>query len=110
MARFLSLVRLSQVCTNSYIKFFNCSSELCANNRIIFTCKVPCQSLIGNRRMEQTLLVRNLSNKTSQQRQEKNRSTLMYICAAGIFMGGMAYAGVPLYRMFCQVLLKYIFK
>ncbi|KAK7484691.1 hypothetical protein BaRGS_00024099, partial [Batillaria attramentaria] len=27
---------------------------------------------------------------------------LIYLCAAGVFMLGMSYAGVPLYRMFCQ--------
>ncbi|KAL8619240.1 Cytochrome c oxidase assembly protein cox11, mitochondrial [Nucella lapillus] len=30
------------------------------------------------------------------------RTGLIYVCAAGIFMLGMSYAGVPLYRMFCQ--------
>ena len=30
-------------------------------------------------------------------------STVLYIGAAGIFMLGLGYAGVPLYRMFCQV-------
>ena len=31
------------------------------------------------------------------------RTGLIYVCAAGVFMLGMSYAGVPLYRMFCQV-------
>lgn len=30
------------------------------------------------------------------------RTGLIYLCAAGVFMLGMSYAGVPLYRMFCQ--------
>ena len=34
-------------------------------------------------------------------RQEK--TVLLYICSLGIVMLGLAYAGVPLYRMFCQV-------
>ena len=33
----------------------------------------------------------------------KNKSGLIYVCAIGVFMVGMTYAGVPLYRMFCQV-------
>jgi len=31
-----------------------------------------------------------------------NRTALIYVSAIGIFMIGMTYAGVPLYRMFCQ--------
>ena len=31
------------------------------------------------------------------------QTSVIYICAVGVFMVGMAYAGVPLYRMFCQV-------
>lgn len=30
------------------------------------------------------------------------KTVVIYICAVGIFMIGMSYAGVPLYRMFCQ--------
>lgn len=30
------------------------------------------------------------------------KTVLIYVCAVGIFMVGMTYAGVPLYRMFCQ--------
>ncbi len=37
----------------------------------------------------------------SQRRQA--RSITMYVAAVVIFMLGMGYAGVPLYRMFCQV-------
>ncbi|GAB1608310.1 cytochrome c oxidase assembly protein COX11, mitochondrial-like [Argonauta hians] len=32
----------------------------------------------------------------------RKRTILIYICSVGIFMVGMSYAGVPLYRMFCQ--------
>lgn len=35
---------------------------------------------------------------------KSNKTALFYICAIGIFMTGMSYAGVPLYRMFCQVI------
>lgn len=31
------------------------------------------------------------------------RSTLYYVAAAGVFVCGMSYAAVPLYRIFCQV-------
>lgn len=31
------------------------------------------------------------------------RSTLYYVAAAGMFVCGMSYAAVPLYRIFCQV-------
>ena len=33
----------------------------------------------------------------------QNKTVLIYITAIGIFMVGAAYAGVPLYRIFCQV-------
>lgn len=32
------------------------------------------------------------------------RTGLIYVCAAAVTMLGMSYAGVPLYRMFCQVM------
>ena len=35
--------------------------------------------------------------------QKADKTALIYICAIGIFMVGAAYAGVPLYRIFCQV-------
>ena len=38
---------------------------------------------------------------------EGQTSVLVYICAVGVFMIGMTYAGVPLYRIFCQVLYKW---
>lgn len=43
--------------------------------------------------------------------QNKNlRSTLYYVTAGGVLIVGMSYAAVPLYRMFCQVSLKFLFK
>lgn len=36
----------------------------------------------------------------------KNRSTLYYATAAGVLFVGLTYAAVPLYRMFCQVMLE----
>ncbi|CAH1794660.1 unnamed protein product [Owenia fusiformis] len=45
------------------------------------------------------LTVRNLGGKADK---ELQRTVLIYISAVGIFMLGMSYAGVPLYRMFCQ--------
>ncbi|XP_064617704.1 cytochrome c oxidase assembly protein COX11, mitochondrial-like isoform X2 [Liolophura sinensis] len=32
----------------------------------------------------------------------KRTTTVIYICAIGVFMVGASYAGVPLYRIFCQ--------
>ncbi|XP_071107004.1 cytochrome c oxidase assembly protein ctaG-like [Haliotis cracherodii] len=46
--------------------------------------------------------VRQISQGRDPEERLNLRSTLIYICAVGIFMLGMSYAGVPLYRMFCQ--------
>ncbi|XP_067671211.1 cytochrome c oxidase assembly protein ctaG-like [Haliotis asinina] len=50
----------------------------------------------------QPCFVRQMSNGRDPEERLNLRSTLIYICAVGIFMLGMSYAGVPLYRMFCQ--------
>lgn len=42
--------------------------------------------------------------KKSNELKKKFRSTTLYFLAAGVFMVGATYAGVPLYRMYCQVL------
>lgn len=34
---------------------------------------------------------------------KRQKSTLYYLTAGGIFVAGASYAAVPLYRMFCQV-------
>ncbi|XP_020709998.2 cytochrome c oxidase assembly protein COX11, mitochondrial [Athalia rosae] len=46
----------------------------------------------------------NYGDKSTQQnfRNERLRATLHYMAAAGILAGGLSYAAVPLYRMFCQ--------
>ncbi|KAF0308277.1 Cytochrome c oxidase assembly protein COX11, mitochondrial [Amphibalanus amphitrite] len=37
-----------------------------------------------------------------QQRSRRLRSTLYYVTAMGVLVGGLSYAAVPLYRIFCQ--------
>lgn len=37
----------------------------------------------------------------------KNRSTFNYMAAVGVLAVGMTYAAVPLYRMFCQVIIYF---
>ena len=34
---------------------------------------------------------------------DRNKSTIYYVLALGVFVGGFSYAAVPLYRIFCQV-------
>jgi hypothetical protein len=48
------------------------------------------------------------NNKTGYQGGEKNRSTVYYVVALGVLVGGMSYAAVPLYRLFCQVKLIFV--
>ena len=38
-----------------------------------------------------------------QDRNRRLRSTLYYVTAMGVLVGGLSYAAVPLYRIFCQV-------
>nr|CAG4642882.1 EOG090X0GO2 [Evadne anonyx] len=33
---------------------------------------------------------------------DRNKSTIYYVLALGVFVGGFSYAAVPLYRLFCQ--------
>ncbi len=49
----------------------------------------------------QYVTLRQMSSEADMAR--RNTSGLIYVCAIGVFMVGMTYAGVPLYRMFCQV-------
>ena len=49
------------------------------------------------------ILFRFISSSRRKSTDERNQSALLYISAVGVFMIGMGYAGVPLYRMFCQV-------
>ena len=47
--------------------------------------------------------VRFSPNRNSGRLQDSNKTGLIYIVAVFIFMLGGAYAGVPLYKVFCQV-------
>jgi len=42
------------------------------------------------------------SNHGKNQLNEKNANTAAYMAALVVFVGGVAYAAVPLYKMFCQ--------
>ena len=44
-----------------------------------------------------------IKTRQSQNFKKRFRSITLYIAAAGIFMIGATYAGVPLYRIYCQV-------
>ncbi|KAK8770133.1 hypothetical protein V5799_013403 [Amblyomma americanum] len=35
--------------------------------------------------------------------EHKNRTVLMYVTSMTVLVGGLSYAAVPLYRMYCQV-------
>ena len=52
----------------------------------------------------QAFVSRCLSSRSTAKAREKGlKTTAIYFCATGVFMLGMAYAGVPLYRIFCSV-------
>ncbi len=46
-------------------------------------------------------LYSNHANKN--QSSSKGKSTVYYVVALGVLVGGLSYAAVPLYRLFCQV-------
>lgn len=97
------LSRNSAILRNYFVLNSSAARNKLACQRNAFSCLSlpPVLETVRHPPFNKTILIRTLSNEKS--RKEKNRSTLMYICAMGIFMGGMAYAGVPLYRLFCQV-------
>lgn len=43
------------------------------------------------------------NNKNGYHVGQKSRSTVYYVVALGVLVGGLSYAAVPLYRLFCQV-------
>ena len=53
---------------------------------------------------------RHASAKASDNAKFHSRSVLYYVLALAIFMIGVAYAGAPLYRIFCQVVLLVLFE
>lgn len=47
-------------------------------------------------------LLREVHKNADGDKNMKLKSTLYYVTAAGVLAGGLSYAAVPLYRMFCQ--------
>ena len=43
------------------------------------------------------------NNKNGYHVGQKSQSTVYYVVALGVLVGGLSYAAVPLYRLFCQV-------
>ena len=58
----------------------------------------------------QVLVRRFQSSRSEAEATRRKKTTTLYFCATGIFMLGMAYAGVPLYRIFCTVSAVLCFK
>ncbi|KAK6170075.1 hypothetical protein SNE40_018554 [Patella caerulea] len=82
-----------------------CSRKSYLFNHTLFTNSTGGQKTSVNKLSKclnlQHIAVRCMSQNSSRSAKH-NQSVIIYICAAGIFMLGMSYAGVPLYRMFCQ--------
>jgi len=67
---------------------------------------------VGNKTVKPQLLSRNLGHRSVYQivpvrlmstvQRTDTTSAILYVCSVGVVMLGLAYAGVPLYRMFCQ--------
>jgi len=84
-----------------FVSTFRCSRQLLSSE--LFVCRpfhsvnfqlcYPLHRTVGH-----FVLHRGYTNDT-----KRHRSSVTYILATFIFMVGAAYAGVPLYRMICQV-------
>ena len=61
-------------------------------------------ALIGRPTIIRGLFSRNFS-KSQQSTREKNKSTAIYIIAVATVVLGGSYASVPLYRLYCQVII-----
>ena len=87
----------------------------CSGGYSRLTCKTNVQNCISFKRTYFT--VRNGNKYCSQFRQKtrtssgyaknsyefKHRTVLFYLTSAAVLTGGMSYAAVPLYRIYCQV-------
>lgn len=45
---------------------------------------------------------RSVQQRTVNGRQYRNRTTLLYVTSFAVLVGGLSYAAVPLYRLYCQ--------
>ena len=105
----LALVRLGlgQIKPNVFLPTYRCSRPLLSE---LYLCRQYHSVLSINyhlrypscRTVGQLVFCRRYMNDTRRQ-----RSSVSYIVAIFIFMVGAAYAGVPLYRMICQVRIRY---
>lgn len=87
------------------------------NSRLVPSVLVPVQMIssclrrdislhtkkLGYDRSQWQILKRFLSKSPKKADSVDRTTTVIYICAIGVFMVGASYAGVPLYRIFCQV-------
>lgn len=62
-----------------------------------------CKSYYRCARNISTNVNRIMFNKTNDNTRFKAKSTMNYMFAMTILAGGLTYAAVPLYRIFCQV-------
>lgn len=63
------------------------------------------RDVIGSRQLLRDVTARQLSGGVGSGGgyNKRLRSTLYYVTAMGVLVGGLSYAAVPLYRIFCQV-------
>jgi len=105
----LALVRLGlgQIKPNVFLPTYRCSRPVLSE---LYLCRQYHSALSINyqlrypscRTVGQLVFCRRYMNDTRRQ-----RSSVSYIVAIFVFMVGAAYAGVPLYRMICQVRIGY---
>ena len=96
----MSIRWLSVTCCSNFFKNFQKLHNVCPpHQKLHVLSNKQCKTFFdkvakGNR----VLLCRQYTPEQIQ----KGKTTVMYLCATGIFMLGMSYAAVPLYRIFCQ--------
>lgn len=95
----MSIQWLSIRCCSSLLKNIRVFHKTCPQHRrlhIIYS--KQCRSVLQNVRGNTVLLLRQCST----EQEKKTKTTVLYLAAMGVFMLGLTYASVPLYRLFCQ--------
>ena len=61
--------------------------------------------MLSNRGLKplQTLQFQVFRQYSNDAKKQADKTAMIYVAALGIFMIGMSYVAVPLYRLFCQV-------
>lgn len=96
----MSIRCLSVTCCSSFLKNVQKLHKLCPpHQKLHVLSNKQCKTFFDKVAKGNRVL---LCRQYTPEQIKKGKTTVMYLCATGIFMLGMSYAAVPLYRIFCQ--------